>query len=115
MTADDKTPEMARWRARRLRIAATVVFLLGIVGADVVYWLGSRSQDLSDNPLMFGNEKAQAYKMGTLFGNQGVMIQQWYDDLKQPDTQAIIVLVTAALVAGGCLYFARLLDAESKR
>lgn len=104
-----------RRRARQFRIAAVIVLLLGLAGADVAYWLGSRSRDLSDDPLMFGNEKAQAQRMGTLYGNQGVMIQQWYEDLKNPDTQAIIIVAAAALVAGGCFYCARLLDAADQR
>ncbi len=48
--------------------------------------------------------------MGQLYGKSGLLIEQWSDDLKQPGTQAVLIMITSALVAGGCFYFARLLD-----
>jgi hypothetical protein len=93
----------------RLRIIAAVVLLLGIVGAEVIYLRG-RSADGSDDASMLGYDKAQARQVGTLYGQQGVIVQEWSDDLKQPGTQAGIVVGAAALVAGGCFYVARLLE-----
>ena len=48
-----------------------------------------------------------------LFGNQGVVIQQWSDVLKRPGVEAAIIIVAAALLAGGCFYFARLIENDS--
>jgi hypothetical protein len=113
MTANNKTPgpiSSAKRRARRLRITAVVVLLLGIFGADAVYWLGTRSADVSDDPSLMGNEKAQSRQKEILYGKQALLIDNWTHDLKQPGTQALIIVVTAALVAGGCFYFARLLN-----
>jgi hypothetical protein len=96
-------------RARRLRIIAAIVLVLGIFGADGVYWLGTRSPQASDDPVLMGNEKAQMRKEQILYGNQSLWIDNWVDHLKQPGTQAVIVIVTAALVSGVCFYFAHLL------
>jgi hypothetical protein len=112
MTANNDTPaanSSAKRRARLLRITAAIVLLLGIFGADAVYWLGTRSPAGSDDPSMMGNEKAQSRQEQILYGHQAVLVDSWTDDLKQPGTQAAIVVVTAVLVAGGCLYFAHLL------
>jgi len=49
------------------------------------------------------------------YGKQALLIDNWTHDLKQPGTQALIIVVTAALVAGGCFYFARLLDAADEK
>jgi flagellar basal body-associated protein FliL len=117
MTANIKAPSpgsSARRRALRLRIIAVVVLLLGIVGAEVIYWRGTRSGDSSDDPSMLGYDKAEARQVGTLYGQQGVIVQEWSDDLKQPGTQAVIIVVAAALVAGGCFYFARLLENDGE-
>jgi hypothetical protein len=112
MTAGIKTPapiSASRRQARLLRIAAAVVLLLGIFGADAVYWMGMRSTDLPDDASMMGNEKAQSRQAQILYGNQAVLVNNWTADLKQPGTQAVIMVVTAALGAGGCFYFAHLL------
>src|SRR5580700_89884 len=39
---------MIRRRARRCRVAAVIIFLLGAIGAGAVYWLGSRQPDYSN-------------------------------------------------------------------
>jgi hypothetical protein len=100
----------ARRKARRLRITAAIVLLSGIFGADLVYWLGTRSVD-SPNPLpLAGEDKAETRRAEMLMGQQTVLMDEWGRDLKRPGTQAGIVFVTAALAAAGCLYFARLHD-----
>ena len=112
MTASDEVIESnscGRRRARRLRIVAAVVLLLGIFGADGVYWLGMRSAQTYDDPTLMVNEKAQARKEEILYGKQSVLIDRWMEELKQPGTQAMIIVAATALVAGGCFYFAHLL------
>ncbi len=113
MTASDKTPSpnsSAKRPGRRLRITAAIVLLLGIFGADAAYWLGTHAAEPPDDPSMMVNEKAQSRQEEILYGKQSVLIDSWTQDLKQPGTQAVIIVVTSALVAGGCFYFARLLD-----
>jgi hypothetical protein len=117
MTVDTRIPDAvssAKRRARRLRITAAVVLVLGIFGADLVYWLGTRSAQTSDDPQMLGNEKAESRQAEILYGKQAGLIQEWSDDLKRPGLQAAIVVVSAVLVAAGCFYFARLLESGSK-
>jgi hypothetical protein len=112
MTANNKTPgriSSTKRQARWLRIIAAIVLLLGIFGADAVYWLGTRSTNLPDDPSMMGNEKAESRQEQILYGNQAVLVDNLTHKLKQPGTQALIIVVAAALVAGGCFYFARLL------
>ena len=110
---NEKTPSpisSSRQQARRLRIIAVIVLLLGIAGAGMVYWLGTRSADLSDDSSMLGYNKPEERQMAILYGKGGELIEDWSNDLKQPGTQAIIIVVASALVAAGCFYFARLLD-----
>lgn len=94
----------------RLRMAGIIVLVLGIAGAGVVYWLGTRSPDVSDDVSMLGYNKAQTRQMEQLYGKSGLLIEQWFDDLKQPGTQATIIAAVSALIAAGCFYFARLSD-----
>jgi hypothetical protein len=113
MNANAQTPgpvSSAKRRARWLRITAAVVLVLGVFGADLVYWLGTRSAVVSDDPSMLGNEKAESRQAEILYGKQAGMVQDWSNDLKRPGVQAVIVVVTAVLVAGGCFYFAGLED-----
>jgi hypothetical protein len=113
MTANTQIPRSissAKRRARWLRITAAVVLVLGIFGADLVYWLGTRSAEVSDDPSMLVNEKAEARQAEILYGKQAALIQNWTDELKRPGVQAVIVVSAAILIAGGCFYFARLLE-----
>jgi hypothetical protein len=111
MIADDKTPapvSPSKQRARRLRIAGVIVLALGIAGAGVVYWLGTRSPDVSGDISMTGYNKSERRQMAILYGKQGQLIEDWSDDLQQPGTQAVIISIVSIFVASGCFYFARL-------
>jgi hypothetical protein len=99
-------------RARKLRIIGVIALVLGIAGAGIVYW--TRSPDLSDDLSMTGYDRAETRQMEILYGKQGELIEDWSNDLKQPGTQAVIIVVAAALIAGGCFYFARLSDYDDE-
>ena len=91
-----------------------IVLVLGIGGAGILYWLGTRSPDLSDQLSMQGFNRAKERQMGQLYGKSGLMIDEWSDDLKQPLTQAALIGVFAVVVFAGCFYFARLLDYDDE-
>jgi len=91
-------------RGRRLKQAGIIVLLAGIAGAGLVYWLGSHKPDSGMDPSMIGFDKAGQYQAGQLYGNWGTMIANFEDDLKNPGTQAIIILMVAGLIAAGCFY-----------
>jgi hypothetical protein len=94
-------------RRRRLRLAGVGVLLLGLTTAGLVYWCGTRGADWSADPAMAGLHKAQERRMGVLYGDMGLLAQEWYDDLKRPGTQAAIILGISGLLAAGCFFFAR--------
>jgi len=117
MPAHDKTPapvSSSSWRTRKLRIIGVVMLALGIVSAGIVYWLGTRSADASDDLSMVGYNRSEERQMKILYGKQGELIEDWSDDLKQPGTQAIIIIIATTMIAGGCFYFARLLDHDGE-
>ena len=116
MTVKDEknSPGSSSERAARLRIIGIIVLLLGIGGAGVVYWLGTRSPDVSGDVSMVGYNKARTRQMGMLYGRMGPIIEGWYDDLKEPGTQAEIIVAGSILVAAGCFYFARLLGHDDE-
>ncbi len=117
MSASDKTTvpiSSAKRRARQLRLAGVIVLAAGIIGAGVVYWLGTRTPDASDDLSMVGFDKSEQRQMGILYGKQGELLEEWTNDLKQPDTQAVIIAAAAVLIASGCFYFARLSDFDDE-
>jgi hypothetical protein len=116
MTVNDEknSPGPSSQRAARLRLIGVIVLLLGIGGAGVVYWLGTRSPDVMDDLSMVGYNKAQTRQMGMLYGKIGPVIEEWFDDLKQPGTQAKIIVAISILAAAGCFYFARLLEPDDE-
>ena len=104
------SPDSSSKQCARLRIIGVIVLLLGIGSACIVYWIGIRSADLSDDPSMVRDNIAASRQMGILYGKMGLLVEDWSDELKRPGTQAIIIAGAATLVALGCFYFARLLD-----
>jgi flagellar basal body-associated protein FliL len=116
MTPIDKTSghHSSSRRSAQLRTIGIIVLVLGLAGAGVVYWLGTRSQDVSDDISMLGYNKAETRQMGILYGKMGPVIEEWFDDLKQPGTQAEIIVVVSILATAGCFYFARLLDHDNE-
>ena len=61
---------------------------------------------------MLGFNRAEHRQMGQLFGGMGNLIADWSDDLKQPDTQAILIVIVSILVAAGLFYIARLIKMD---
>lgn len=96
----------------RLRWIGFLVLLSGLAAAGLVYWLGTRSPDLSGNLSMQGFNRARDHQMARLYGKSGQLVDDLSDALAQPRTQAVLIVVFSALVFAGCLYFARLLDAD---
>jgi hypothetical protein len=104
----------SRRRARRLRRVGVIVLALGIAAAGIIYWMGTRSPDVSGDLSMVGFNRATQRQMGQLYGKQGLLIEQWIEDLKQPGTQVIIIVIFSTVIAAGCFYFARLLDVDDE-
>jgi hypothetical protein len=94
-------------RSRRLRIIGVLVLLVGIGSAGLVYGFGTRTPDVRDDLSMVGFNKAQRRQMGQLYGKMGLALEQFSDDLKQPGTQAKIIVAVSILASASCFYFAR--------
>lgn len=90
----------------RLRMAGVVVLVLGIGGACVLYWIRTRTTDLTDDPMMAGYSKAELRQMEILYGKMGQVISDLLDNLKRPGTQAILIAAISTLIAFGCFYLA---------
>jgi uncharacterized protein YpmB len=95
-------------RAKKLKIIGVVILILGIASAGILYWLETRAPDLSDDPAMLGFDRSQTRQMEMLYGKEGQLIEDWSNDLKQPGTQAVIIIIFSAIIASGFFYFARL-------
>ena len=108
------SPHRSSRRRARLRIIGILVLVLGLGSAGLVYWLETRSPDVMDDLSMVGYNKAQTRQMGMLYGKMGPVIEEWFDDLKQPGTQAEIIAAVSTLIAAGCFYFARLLGHDDE-
>jgi flagellar basal body-associated protein FliL len=91
-----------------------ILLVLGLGSAGLLYWLGTRSPDVSDDLSMVGYDKAQRRQMGQLYGKMGAFTEDLFDDLKRPGTQAEIIAGISMLIAAGCFYFSRLSENDSE-
>ncbi len=103
-------PSSLARRRTRLKQTGWGVLAVGIVSAAVVYWLGSRSPDLSDDPSMSAYYKTQSRDMQMMYGKMGETMDDFAGDLKQPGTQATLIVGFSAAVTGGCFFVARRLE-----
>jgi hypothetical protein len=78
-------------RSAQLRLIGIIVLALGISGAGMVYWLGTRSPDLNDDPSMLGYNKREERQMGLMYGKMGTLVEDWSEGLKRPGTQAVFI------------------------
>lgn len=101
-------------QARRLRTIGGGILLAGGGIAGLVYWLGMRSSELTDDPGMQGFNRAEQQQMNQLFGGVGGMIEDCTNALKQPGTQALLIVIAAIVLAVGCFYFAQRLRSNGE-
>jgi hypothetical protein len=105
-------------QARRLRTIGGGILLAGGGIAGLVYWLGMRSPELTDDPGMQGFNRVEQRQMNQLFGGVGGLIEDCTNAFKQPGTQALLIVIAAIVLAAGCFYFARRLvndDADANQ
>jgi drug/metabolite transporter (DMT)-like permease len=107
MNSPQPNPPPAR-HPRRWQILALVLLLLGFLAAGWVWWQGRTAADLQDDPAMLGFNRRSHRQMGLLYGKSGYLIDDLLESLKQPGTQAVIILAATALLAGGCIFISRL-------
>jgi len=102
--------------SRRCKLVGGGVLVVGLVAAGIVYWLGMRSAKLADDASMSGYYKAEAHQMGVMYGSEGVLMDDLSNSLKQPGTQAVLIVAGSVVVALGCFVFARFpaLEEEGK-
>jgi hypothetical protein len=105
---------IARRRARIFRIAAVVALVLGIGGGGLLYWLRTRPDDLSQDPAMIGYDCGENQQVDILLGKPGELFLGWMNDLKQPGTQAFIIIAVAVLVSFICYKCAQLHDRDAE-
>ena len=87
-----------------------MVIFLALVSASVVYWRGRGDERLSEDPSMGRFNKANQRQMELMYGKMGTVTEDLFEHLKQPGTQAAIIVIVGGLVAVGCFYFARLVS-----
>jgi hypothetical protein len=102
-------------RARQLRAVAVTVLVLGIVGVGVAYWIAPASPDTSDDIATAEYYKSTARQVEVISGKEGLLVDEWSHDLQRPGPQSCIIIGAAVLIAGGCFYFARLLEFDEDK
>ena len=109
MTANDVAVagEPNARRRTRLRTIGWIVLVLGLGSASLLYLLRSGSSALQEDLATVGYARAQEQQMGVLYGKMGLMIDDLWDDLKRPGTQAILIAGVSGLIAAGCFHLAR--------
>jgi hypothetical protein len=102
-------------RPATLNTIGVIVLLLGIVIACAVYWsgqAGSGSQatadgDWTDNTLSLQDSKSSTHDVEMYGGNLEMVMVKFTNALKEPGSQAALIVAVSTLVALGCFVAAR--------
>jgi hypothetical protein len=100
-----------------LKSVGITVVAIAIAGACAAYWRGKAAEQVFDDPSMGAFNKANQRQMEIMYGKMGTVTEDLVQQLKQPGTQAVLILIGGGLIAAGCFYLARLVsygDEESK-
>ena len=100
--------------SERLRIAARVVLVCGVVAAIVFYWIRSRNAAPEVDELAAGYLKARDRQLGQLMGPLGVVMNQWADFLQQTWVEALLIVACAGAIAWICIRLSETADEPEK-
>jgi hypothetical protein len=103
-------PGTSRRAGARLRTIGLVVLLLGLGGAVLRYGLSAPSKDSSADLPTAETSKKVARDIEVNFGKMGLLTNSLAENLQDPATQALIIVVASIVVAFGCFYVAHLQD-----
>ena len=99
-------------QASKLNLAGIIILVIGFVISGVVYELGQRAEDPDLDPSMIGFEKQQNAQMERMYGKSGELMEDLTEGLKQPGTQAGIILAISFVTSLICFRFARPIPEE---
>ena len=102
----DELESLQREKARLKKVGAAIL-LLGLVSAGLLYWIRTRPEDPALEQYRQDESRAVSRQMQMFYGTSGNVMQDFVTALKRPGTQAIIIVVVAALISGACFYLAR--------
>jgi len=98
----------------KLTVAGIIILVLGIVSAGVVYELGRRAADVELDPSMIGYDKQQNEQMERMYGKSGELMEDLSNGLKQPNTQAGIIVAVSVVTSLICFRLAKPIPEEMK-
>jgi hypothetical protein len=101
-----------RRQAARLRIVATLILVVGVAGAGVLYWIKTRDAAPTLEDLMPGSTAARERQVGIMLGTLGVNLLEGWAYLQRPGSEAILIIAVAVVVALGCFRIAWVLEQD---
>jgi hypothetical protein len=102
-------------RSDRLRATGWLVLASGLAGAAMLYWVKARTSDKVLNDLTaLGYTRSLQHGMGVMMGQFGIMLTEWQEAVMSPIGQALMIAISAALLAGYFFRVAWVLDEEEE-
>lgn len=112
--ARDRRPARPEPPGHRLRRAGTLILLVGVLSAGLLYWLETRNPEPSLDDLMPGYTRSESRQMGIMYGQAGVLMFDLRQQLDRPEVQAGLIVVVSGLIAAGCFRVAWLDDERAR-
>jgi hypothetical protein len=96
-----------------LRKAGVIVLVIGLASAGLVYWMGKRAENSKLDEYEQSRARRESRQMQLLYGQSGGLVEDFFNALKRPGTQAGIIAAITAVIVGGCFYLGRPFEDDS--
>jgi hypothetical protein len=102
-------------RSSRLRAIGWFVLASGLAGAAIFYSIAVRTADPAlDDVRALGYTRSLQHGMGVMMGQSGVILTEWQQALTSPIGEALMIAISAALIAGYFFRVAWVIDADEE-
>lgn len=93
----------------QFKLLGAIALLLAVASAGTAWRIHLHPTPTIEE-LLPGYRQANDRQIGILYGQGGVILSDWVDDLTDPETEAVIGAVIGVLAGIGCFYVSWLLD-----
>jgi hypothetical protein len=97
-----------------MRRIGSLILATGLVGAAVLYWVQTRAAEPPlDDARALGYTRSLQHGMGVMMGPSGVLLTEWQQRLTSPIGEALMLFISALLLAGYFFRVAWVIDSDA--
>jgi hypothetical protein len=102
------------WPPRRTRQLGASIFVAGLLGAAVLYFVETRSAEIPEEQVLAGYARQRNHDMGVLYGRGGRDLMDALESANSPAGHAVLMIGAGAIGAWVCFHRAALVEDDER-